>query len=142
MNVVVDEVAAGGVDPFVVGATTSMDSSAVSDRTSDFKSVAAEGDNDLEFLRDVGEKDCRRDSMSIFSSFSSRRSFNSRTSDSSCRTRSSSDSVYPRGKALRLSLSLVLHSKPTLEHWVQHGRTPSHLIFLLLHLSQACAIRL
>jgi hypothetical protein len=50
--------------------------------------------------------------------------------------------VYPLGKALRLSLSLVLHSKPTLEHCVHVGLMPSHLIFLLLHLSQAWAILL
>lgn len=82
------------------------------------------------------------ESMSIFSSFSSNRSLNSLTSVSSCRTRSSNDSVYPRGKARRLSLSLVLHSKPTLAHWEQHGRMPSQRIFLLRHRSQAWAMRL
>lgn len=85
--------------------------------------------------------ECIFDNMSIFSSFSSSRSFNSRISPSKVRTRSSSDSVYPRGNALRLNLSLVLHSKPTFEHCEQHGRIPSHLIFLLRHLSHACAIR-
>ena len=85
---------------------------------------------------------CILDSMSIFSSFSSSRSFRSRTSASRTRTRSSSDSVYPRGKALRLSLSLVRHSKPTLEHCEQVGRMPSHRIFLLRQRSQAWAIRL
>ena len=84
---------------------------------------------------------CILDNMSIFSSFSSSRSFNSRTSDSRDRTLSSNDSVYPRGKALRLSLSLVLHSKPTLAHCEQHGLIPSHLIFLLRQRSQACAMR-
>lgn len=85
---------------------------------------------------------CILDNISIFSSFSSNRSFNSLTSPSSTLTLSSSDSVYPLGKALRLSLSLVLHSNPTFAHCEQHGRIPSHLIFLLLHLSQACAILL
>jgi hypothetical protein len=85
---------------------------------------------------------CILESISIFSSFSSNKSFNSLTSDSSCRTRSSSDSVYPRGKARRLSLSLVRHSKPTLAHCEQHGRMPSHRIFLLRQRSQAWAIRL
>lgn len=83
-----------------------------------------------------------RESSSIFSSFSSRRPLSSRTSDSNDRTRSSNDSVYPRGNARRLNLSLVLHSNPTAEHWLQHGRMPSHLIFLLRHRSQAWAIRL
>lgn len=82
------------------------------------------------------------ESRSIFSSFSSSKFFRSLTSASRVRTRSSSDSVYPRGKALRLNLSLVLHSKPTFAHCEQHGRIPSHRIFLLLHLSHACAIRL
>ncbi len=36
----------------------------------------------------------------------------------------------------------VLQSKPTLEHWVQQGVMPSQRIFLLRHLSQACAILL
>lgn len=49
---------------------------------------------------------------------------------------------YPLGKARRLNLSLVLHSNPTLEHCEQHGRMPSHRIFLLRHRSQAWAIRL
>ncbi|TGO81302.1 hypothetical protein BPOR_1217g00010 [Botrytis porri] len=44
--------------------------------------------------------------------------------------------------ARRLNLSLVLHSNPTPEHCEQHGRMPSHRIFLLRHLSQAWAIRL
>lgn len=99
------------------------------------------GDREDEPLREAGEKLCNRDSISIFSSFSSNKSFNSRTSASKPRTRSSSDSVYPRGKARRLSLSLVLHSNPTLAHWVQHGLTPSQRIFLLRQRSQACAIR-
>ena len=85
---------------------------------------------------------CMRDSISIFSSFSSNKSFNSLVSPSNTRTRSSSDSVYPRGNARRLSLSLVLHSKPTFAHCEQHGRIPSHRIFLLRQRSQACAIRL
>jgi hypothetical protein len=55
----------------------------------------------------------------MFSSFSSSKAFSSLTSDSKLRTRSSSDSVYPRGNARRLNLSLVLHSKPTLTHCVQ-----------------------
>jgi hypothetical protein len=86
--------------------------------------------------------ECIFDSMSIFSSFSSSKSFNSLTSASKVRTLSSNDSVYPRGNARRLSLSLVLHSKPTFEHCEQHGRIPSHLIFLLRQRSQAWAIRL
>lgn len=49
---------------------------------------------------------------------------------------------YPLGNARRLNLSLVLHSNPTPEHCEQHGRMPSQRIFLLRHLSQACAIRL
>lgn len=85
---------------------------------------------------------CIVESISIFSSFSSSRSLSSRTSPSSTRTRSSRDSVYPRGNARRLSLSLVRHSKPTEEHCEHVGRTPSQRIFLLLQRSQACAIRL
>lgn len=85
---------------------------------------------------------CILDSMSIFSSFSSSKSFRSRTSASRTLTLSSKLSVYPLGKARRLSLSLVLHSKPTLAHCVQHGRMPSHRIFLLLQRSQAWAILL
>ena len=88
-----------------------------------------------------GECEWIRESMSIFSSFSSSNSLSSRTSPSNNRTRSSSDSVYPLGKARRLSLSLVLHSKPTLVHCVQLGRMPSQRIFLERHRSQACAIR-
>jgi hypothetical protein len=80
---------------------------------------------------------CILDSKSIFSSFSSRRSLSSRTSVSRALTRSSSDSVYPRGNARRLSLSLVRHSKPTLAHCEHVGRVPSHRIFLLLQRSQA-----
>lgn len=80
--------------------------------------------------------------MSIFSSFSSSKSFRSRTSASRTLTLSSRLSVYPLGNARRLSLSLVLHSNPTLAHCVQHGRIPSHRIFLLLQRSQAWAIRL
>jgi hypothetical protein len=86
--------------------------------------------------------ECIFDSISIFSSFSSSRSFNSLTSDSKLRTLSSKDSVYPRGNARRLSLSLVLHSKPTFAHCEQHGRIPSQRIFLLRQRSQAWAIRL
>ena len=100
------------------------------------------GDGNCALRRRVADPGSMRVNMSIFSSFSSKRSFNSLTSASNARTRSSNDSVYPRGKALRLSLSLVLHSNPTLEHCEQHGRMPSQRIFLLLHLSQACAIRL
>lgn len=85
---------------------------------------------------------CGLERMSIFSSFSSKETFNSFASVSKTRTRSSSDSVYPLGKALRLSLSLVLHSKPTLAHWVQQGLMPSQRIFLLRHRSQAWAILL
>lgn len=85
---------------------------------------------------------CILDKRSIFSSFSSRRSFNSRTSVSRALTRSSSDSVYPRGKARRLNLSLVRHSNPTLAHWEHVGRVPSQRIFLLRQRSQACAMRL
>jgi hypothetical protein len=62
---------------------------------------------------------CIRDSKSMTSSFSSKRRFSSLTSASSDLTCSSRDSVYPRGKALRLSLSLVLHSNPTFKHCVQ-----------------------
>ena len=86
--------------------------------------------------------ECIFESISIFSSFSSSRSFSSLTSASNDRTLSSNDSVYPRGNALRLSLSLVLHSKPTLAHCEQHGLIPSQRIFLLRHRSHACAIRL
>lgn len=91
---------------------------------------------------DILRLSCMRDSISIFSSFSSNKSFNSLVSPSSTLTRSSSDSVYPRGNARRLSLSLVLHSNPTFAHWEQHGRIPSHRIFLLLQRSHACAILL
>lgn len=95
------------------------------------------GDNDWD-----GEVcGCILVSMSIFSSFSSSRSFNSLTSLSNARTLSSNDSVYPRGNALRLSLSLVLHSKPTFEHCVQHGRMPSQRIFLLRHLVSKVSAR-
>jgi len=90
----------------------------------------------------VGERACMRDNMSIFSSFSSSRSFRSRTSASNTRTRSSNDSVYPLGNARRLSLSLVLHSNPTFVHCVQLGRMPSHRIFFERHRSQAWAMRL
>lgn len=93
------------------------------------------------FANACGECEWSRDSMSIFSSFSSSNSFSSRTSPSKSRTRSSSDSVYPLGNARRLSLSLVLHSKPTLVHCVQLGRMPSQRIFLERHRSQACAMR-
>lgn len=86
--------------------------------------------------------ECILDNMSIFSSFSSSKSFNSRTSDSKFLTLSSKLSVYPLGNALRLSLSLVLHSKPTFEHCEQHGRMPSQRIFLLRQRSHACAILL
>jgi len=96
--------------------------------------VAAEGAD--------GECEWIRDSMSIFSSFSSSSSFSSRTSASSTRTRSSNDSVYPLGKARRLSLSLVLHSNPTFVHCVQLGRMPSHRIFFERQRSQAWAMRL
>jgi hypothetical protein len=102
---------------------------------------AGEGIDGLLGAWALGECECMRESMSIFSSFSSSKSFSSRTSDSSVRTRSSSDSVYPRGNARRLSLSLVLHSNPTLVHCVQLGRIPSHRIFLERHRSQACAMR-
>lgn len=95
--------------------------------------------DDIEGLRLL---ECIFDNISSFSSFSSRRSFNSLTSASNDRTLSSNDSVYPRGKALRLSLSLVLHSKPTFAHCEQHGRMPSHRIFFDRHLSQAWAMRL
>ena len=80
--------------------------------------------------------------MSIFSSFSSNKSLSSRTSHSKARTLSSRDSVYPRGNARLLSLSLVRHSKPTLAHCEQQGRMPSQRIFLLRQRSQAWAIRL
>lgn len=90
---------------------------------------------------DEGVCACIFDSISIFSSFPSNRSFSSRTSHSRILTRSSSDSVYPLGKALLLSLSDVLHSNPTVEHWEQVGVSPSHRIFLLRQRSQACAIR-
>ena len=96
--------------------------------------VAAEGAD--------GECEWMRDSMSIFSSFSSSSSFSSRTSASRTRTRSSNDSVYPLGKARRLSLSLVLHSNPTFVHCVQLGRMPSHRIFFERQRSQAWAMRL
>src|SRR5450755_1969934 len=89
-------------------------------------------EQEVEDFRDAGEKECILERRSIFSSFSSNSSFNSLTSPSRERTRSSNDSVYPRGNALLLSLSLVLHSKPTLAHWVQQGRMPSQRIFLLL----------
>lgn len=93
------------------------------------------------FANPWGECEWIRESMSIFSSFSSSSSFSSRTSHSNNRTRSSSDSVYPLGNARRLSLSLVLHSKPTLVHCVQLGRMPSQRIFFDRHRSQACAMR-
>ena len=99
-------------------------------------------DGALEGRLKDGELGWILDSISIFSSFSSKRSFNSLTSVSNALTRSSKDSVYPLGNARRLSLSLVLHSKPTLAHCEQHGVIPSHRIFLLRHLSQACAILL
>ncbi len=97
---------------------------------------------DVDVAIDGRRFECIFDSMSIFSSFSSNKSFNSLTSASNERTLSSNDSVYPLGNALRLSLSLVLHSNPTFEHCEQHGRIPSHRIFLLLQRSQAWAIRL
>jgi hypothetical protein len=100
------------------------------------------GEADVDSVIDGRLFECILESMSIFSSFSSSKSFNSLTSASRARTLSSNDSVYPRGKARRLSLSLVLHSKPTFEHCEQQGRIPSHRIFLLRHRSQACAIRL
>lgn len=105
--------------------------------------TVAEAEGDLtEAVRCGGVNECILDKTSIFSSFSSSRSFKSLTSVSRLLTRSSSDSVYPRGKARRLSLSLVRHSKPTLAHCEQQGRTPSQRIFLLRHRSQAWAIRL
>lgn len=107
----------------------------------DFAVAEAEGDR-TEAARCGGVNECIRDKTSIFSSFSSNRSFKSFTSLSRDLTRSSSDSVYPRGKARRLNLSLVRHSKPTLAHCEQQGRTPSQRIFLLRHRSQAWAIRL
>lgn len=51
------------------------------------------GDNECDAFREAGEKLCIRESISSFSSFSSSRSFNSRTSVSRLLTRSSSDSV-------------------------------------------------
>ena len=96
----------------------------------------------LEGRLSEGEFEWTLKRMSIFSSFSSSRSFSSLTSVSNARTRSSKDSVYPLGKARRLSLSLVLHSNPTLAHCEQHGVIPSHRIFLLRHLSHACVILL
>lgn len=110
----------GGVDSFVVSLT----------------GVVAEDDTGDRLL------ECIFDNISIFSSLSSNKSLSSLTSASKDRTLSSKDSVYPRGKALRLSLSLVLHSKPTLAHCEQHGRMPSHRIFFDRHLSQAWAMRL
>jgi hypothetical protein len=104
--------------------------------------AAAEGDRIDAARCDAGENECILDKTSIFSSFSSNRSFKSFTSVSRLRTRSSKDSVYPRGKARRLSLSLVRHSKPTLAHCEQQGRTPSQRIFLLRQRSQAWAMRL
>jgi hypothetical protein len=103
----------------------------------DLTIAEAEGDRVEAARCDGGENECIRDKTSIFSSFSSKRSFKSLTSVSKLLTRSSSDSVYPRGKARRLSLSLVRHSKPTLAHCEQQGRTPSQRIFLLRHRSQA-----
>jgi hypothetical protein len=93
-------------------------------------------------LLEAGAIECSLESTSIFSSFSSNRHLSSRTSASNDLTRSSRDSVYPRGNARRLSLSLVLHSKPTLAHCVQHGRTPSQRIFFERQRSQAWATRL
>lgn len=80
-------------------------------------------------------------SVSLLSvaSFSSKIPLSSRTSPSSIRTRSSNDSVYPVGNVLRLILSLILHSKPTLAHGEQ-GLRPSPRILLLLQWSQTCAI--
>ena len=100
------------------------------------------GEDVTEGRREVGDPGWILERMSIFSSFSSNRSLSSFTSVSNALTRSSKDSVYPLGKALRLSLSLVLHSNPTLAHCEQQGVIPSHLIFLLRHLSHACAILL
>jgi hypothetical protein len=88
-----------------------------------------------------GECECILDSISIFSSFSSSKSFSSRTSASNALTLSSNDSVYPLGNARRLNLSLVLHSKPTLMHCEQLGRMPSQRIFLERQRSHACAMR-
>ncbi len=103
----------------------------------EFFSTAEVGESESDVLRDGDEYERILDNISIFSSFSSSIFFSSRISASNDRTLSSSDSVYPRGKARRLSLSLVLHSNPTLAHCEQHGRIPSHLIFLLRHRSQA-----
>lgn len=90
---------------------------------------------------DEGVCACIFESISIFSSFPSNRSFSSRISHSRILTLSSSDSVYPLGNALLLSLSDVLHSNPTVEHWEQVGVSPSHRIFLLRQRSQAWAMR-
>jgi hypothetical protein len=142
MNAAVDDVPSEGSDGSAGTAISTCSRSSLAGSSSAFTCAELPGDREVEHLRDGGEKLCIRESISIFSSFSSSKSFNSLTSASSPRTRSSRDSVYPLGKARRLSLSLVLHSNPTLAHCVQHGRIPSHLIFLLRHLSQACAIRL
>ena len=117
--------------------------SSLDDDGSFSNSLAEEAvDNVLDGRRRDGELEWILESISIFSSFSSNKSFSSLTSPSKDRTLSSNDSVYPRGKARRLNLSLVLHSKPTFAHCVQHGVMPSQRIFLLRHRSQAWAILL
>ena len=127
MKATVEEAPATSEVEVEEGISTSKTSS-LADSNSRFTCSILAGDRFVEHFRDGGEKLCSRESISIFSSFSSSRSFNSRTSASSPRTRSSKDSVYPLGNARRLSLSLVLHSKPTLAHCVQHGRMPSQLV--------------
>ncbi len=58
-----------------------------------FCSIFGIEDTELEDLRDGDEFECILDNISIFSSFSSSRSFSSRFSASSDRTLSSKDSV-------------------------------------------------
>ena len=67
--------------------------SSLGSSTGFFRSTAAVGDTELDERRELDEYECILDSMSIFSSFSSRMFFNSRISASKERTRSSNDSV-------------------------------------------------
>ena len=76
----------------IEGASTSNTSS-LADSISIFTCSTLAGESVVEHFRDGGEKLCSRESISIFSSFSSRRSFSSLTSASNPRTRSSRDSV-------------------------------------------------
>jgi hypothetical protein len=92
MKAAVDEAPAPSIVDVTDGASTSSTSS-LADSTSCFTCSMLAGDDVVEHFRDGGEKLCKRDNISIFSSFSSSRSFNSLTSASNPRTRSSRDSV-------------------------------------------------